>query len=101
MIFCRFGMQFFYIGYGRHPPATVRSGARGAHQGAAPCQARLAPDIAAAVVLAEGTRSSRHHDPWLLRLGIDVYVRRKSIGLIERADAHEADPLARAEVMAP
>src|SRR5438874_2560916 len=43
----------------------------------------------------------RDNHPWLLRYRKDMDVRRKSIGVVKRADANEADLVARAAVVAP
>src|SRR5262249_36748886 len=60
-----------------------------------------APDLAALVVLAVGTRTGGQDHPRLLRLGVDVHVRREAIRIIECADAHEAHEIPETAVMTP
>src|SRR5262245_63622262 len=65
------------------------------------CETVRAPDLAAWIVLTEGTRPGRQHDPRLLRLGVDVHVGREAVRLIERAHAHEAHEIPEAGIMTP
>ena len=70
-------------------------------QRSAPLQALGRPQLRGLVVLGHRRRLGRQHHPGLLRGGVDVHVGREPVGLVERADADEANRIAAAAVVAP
>src|SRR4029453_7095332 len=63
-------------------------------------EAGLRPKLSGFVVIPERRRSLRQLEPLRFPSGVDVYVRLKSGGLIERSDSHEPE-IGPAPVVAP
>ena len=64
-------------------------------------QAFFRPQLGSLVTLGHRRCARGQHDPRLLRGGEDVDVGWQAVGLVERADADEANGLSRARVVAP
>src|SRR6185312_1708245 len=66
-----------------------------------PIQAVLRPMLLPVVILRHRRHAGWQQHPWLLRGGEDVDVGRETIGIVQRAHAHEADRVAGTAVVTP
>src|ERR1700680_3168090 len=82
-------------------PGLARSGAVFRLQRGTPLQTLLGPHLSALVVLGRATHPRRQRQPGLLGRGEDMNVGRQRPGFVHRSDAHEAQRIAGAHIIAP